>query len=56
MVRNQSDFGAKLPMDQAFALPMSFRLAIAVDERVRTVRVVWRGLDEIDVRFEDDAT
>src|SRR5262245_13370929 len=55
IVRNQNDAGAKLCMDQTFALPLSFGLSIAGSERVRMVRVVWRSPNELGVRFRDQS-
>ena len=53
LVRNQSDEGAKLCMEQAFGLPLSFALAITVDQTTRKARVMWRSSDALGVRFED---
>ena len=53
LVRNQSERGARLSMEQTFALPMSFTLAITVDRTARHACVVWRDPTEVGVRFED---
>jgi hypothetical protein len=55
LVRNQNEHGAKLCLDQAFALPMSFAVSINGAEGRRKARVMWRGPDEIGVRFVDEA-
>ena len=56
LVRNQSENGAKLTMEQTFALPLSFGLAITVDQTARHARVVWRSPTEVGVRFEERAS
>ena len=53
LVRNQSRSGARLTMEQTFALPMSFSLAITVDGTAQHARVVWRSPTEVGVRFEE---
>jgi hypothetical protein len=53
LVRNQSQSGARLTMEQTFALPLSFNLAIAIDQRARHARVVWRSPTEVGVRFDE---
>ena len=53
VVRNQSDGGARLSMEQTFALPMSFSLAITVDGTAQHARVVWRSPTEVGVRFDN---
>ncbi|MDW6020666.1 PilZ domain-containing protein [Mesorhizobium sp. BAC0120] len=55
IVRNQTDAGAKLCMDQTFALPMSFGLSIAGSEGMRIAQVVWRSPNELGVRFQDQS-
>jgi hypothetical protein len=54
-VRNQTDAGAKLCLEQTSALPMSFGLTIAGADGVRMARVVWRSPTEIGVRFADQS-
>jgi hypothetical protein len=55
LVRNQNERGAKLCLDQAFALPTSFAVSVNDIEGERQARVVWRGPTEIGVRFVDEA-
>jgi hypothetical protein len=52
VLRNESDGGARLSLAETFALPKTFHLAIAGDSSVRTAHVVWRGVDQLGVRFE----
>ena len=52
VLRNQSEGGARLSLAETFALPKTFQLAIAGDSDVRTAHVVWRGMDQMGVRFE----
>ena len=52
VLRNESEGGAKLSLAETFALPKRFHLAIAGDSDVRTAHVVWRGMDQMGVRFE----
>ena len=52
VVRNLSTGGAKLSLAETFALPTTFRLAIAGDASTRTAHVAWRRPDEVGVRFE----
>ena len=52
VVRNLSEGGAKLSLAETFALPTTFRLAIAGQERARTAQIVWRMPNEVGVRLE----
>lgn len=55
LVRNQSASGARLTMEQTFALPLSFNVAIALDQMAWHARVVWRSPTEVGVRLEEMA-
>ena len=52
VVRNQSERGAKLSLAETFALPSTFRLAIAGESQAHTARIIWRKPDEMGVAFE----
>jgi hypothetical protein len=52
VVRNQSEDGARLSLAETFALPATFRLAIAGEEETRTAHVMWRGPNEIGVSMD----
>jgi hypothetical protein len=52
VVRNQSEGGARLSLAETFALPPTFRLAIAGEAQIHTAHVVWRGLDQVGVRLD----
>jgi hypothetical protein len=52
VVRNQSERGAKLSLAETFALPSTFRLAIAGKSEARMARIIWRKPDEMGVTFE----
>lgn len=52
VVRSQSDGGARLSLGETFAIPATFRLAIAGEADARTVHIVWRKPDELGVTFE----
>jgi PilZ domain len=51
VVRNQSDGGARLSLAETFALPTSFRLAIAGETQIRSAQIIWRKPDEMGVTF-----
>jgi len=49
VVRNQSERGAKLSLAESFALPSTFRLAIAGESEGHVARIIWRKIDEMGV-------
>ena len=51
VVRNQSDGGARISLAETFAVPTSFRLAIAGESQIRSARIVWRRPDEMGVAY-----
>jgi PilZ domain-containing protein len=51
-VRNLSDTGACLRLDDAQAVPDSFHLVFDSGEPSRQCRVVWRNARQLGVRFE----
>lgn len=53
LVRNQTEAGAKLCLEQTFVLPMSFSIRIAGADEERMAKVVWRSPNEVGVRFAD---
>lgn len=53
VVRNFSTQGAKLSIDNAMTLPEAFDVAIRHKQRSYQARVIWRGLDEVGVKFVD---
>lgn len=53
VVRNFSIQGAKLSIDNASAVPEAFDLAIRHKQRSYQAQVIWRGLDELGVKFVD---
>jgi len=52
VVRNQSDGGARLSLGETFAIPATFRLAIAGEADTHTAHIVWRKPDELGVTYE----
>jgi hypothetical protein len=52
VVRNQSDGGARLSLAETFALPATFRLAIAGESQIHTALVIWRGPDQVGVKLD----
>jgi hypothetical protein len=53
MVKNFTAHGAKLSIGNAMTLPEAFDLAIGHKRRSYQARVIWRGIDELGVRFLD---
>ena len=51
IVRNLSDGGACLIIDNPVGLPETFHLVFDDGESDRQCRVVWRGRDRLGVRF-----
>jgi hypothetical protein len=51
-VRNLSDTGACLRVDDTHAVPESFHLVFDSGEPSRQCRVVWRNARQVGVRFE----
>lgn len=54
VVRNISAGGAKIACAQQIALPDIFHLSIPQKDERRRARAVWRGREEIGVRFLGD--
>lgn len=52
VVRNRSENGAKLSLAETFALPSTFRLAIAGEGGAHMARIIWRKPDEMGVILE----
>lgn len=50
IVRNQSNQGARLALEQTQALPSRFELAI-MDDPARDVEVCWRSTSAVGVRY-----
>lgn len=51
VIRNLSETGAKVRCDQQIVLPDVFDLVIEKMDERRSVRAVWRGQDEIGLKF-----
>lgn len=51
MVRNQTERGARLSFGEALAVPPTFELSIAGEEKPRTARVRWRSMTALGVEF-----
>jgi hypothetical protein len=52
IIRNLSDYGAKLEVDSVIGIPNTFDL-IAPRHRPHSCRVAWRALKEMGVEFID---
>ena len=50
-LRNQSERGGRLSFGEALAVPSTFELAIAGEDRPRTARVRWRSMTALGVEF-----
>jgi len=51
VVRNLSENGAKLTFGDTSAVPVTFELKIAGDERMREAHIRWRSPDTVGVSF-----
>jgi len=52
-IRDFSDDGARLRVENGYALPLHFRLKTETDPIGHTCEVVWRKPDEVGIRFID---
>ncbi len=54
-VRDISAYGARLKLFEVAIVPQQFLLYLPIDARERPCEVVWRGIDQIGVKFLDVA-
>ena len=52
-IRNYSECGARLSVENGYALPLHFRLNTAADPDGFRCEVVWRTPEEVGIRFID---
>ena len=52
-IRDYSECGARLSVENGYALPLHFRLKTDADPEGFRCEVVWRKSDEIGIRFLD---
>ena len=54
-IRNQSETGAQLGIEQAISVPDEFQLYMASEDTVRDAVVVWRRGDRIGVAYTSES-
>lgn len=54
-IRNQSDTGAQVVVEQVISVPEEFQLYLASDNTVRDAVVVWRRGDRVGVAFTGES-
>ena len=52
-LRDYSESGARLSVENGYALPLHFKLTTEADPTGYQCEVVWRKVDEVGVRFID---
>lgn len=51
-LRNQSEHGGKLTFGEALAVPPTFELQIAGEDKPRMARIRWRSMTALGVEFD----
>jgi hypothetical protein len=54
LVRNFSELGAKIIVDESITFPQQFQLLVPQKGRTFTAMVIWRAGQEVGVEFQDE--